>query len=77
MFFHLHALGLVFQLSMGNVQHVDAVYPSVAIARHTDDHEFERLAAGIFERMHLIELDRNRVAGLDWRRFGRYASPQP
>ena len=30
----------VFQLPMGKVLHVDAVYPPVAIARHTDDHEF-------------------------------------
>jgi hypothetical protein len=30
----------VFELPMGKILHVDAVYPPVAIARHTDDHEF-------------------------------------
>ena len=30
----------VFELPLGKILHVDAVYPPVAIARHTDDHEF-------------------------------------
>ena len=55
---------------MGKVWHVDAIYPPLAIARHTDDHEFHRLAAGIFKGMHLVQLDRDRIARPDRGKFG-------
>ena len=58
---------------MGKVPHIDAVYPPVGIARHTDDHEFQWRAAGIFKGMHFAQLDRDRIAGLDLGNFGTAA----
>ena len=55
---------------MGTGLHVDAIYPPLAIARHTDDHEFHRLAAGIFKGVHLVQLDRDRIARPDRGNFG-------
>lgn len=47
----------------------------VVVARGTDDHELQRRAACIRERVHFAEIDRDGVAGFDGRRLGRRASP--
>src|SRR5581483_4245694 len=46
----------------------------MVVARNTDDHELQRPAACIRERVHFAEIDRDGVAGFDGRCLGRRAS---
>src|SRR5260370_36253771 len=44
---------------------VHAVYPASVVAGNTDDQEFQRLGPDILHRMGIVQLDRNRIPGMD------------